>query len=313
MFSPELFSDDILPLAIFLIMLGIGTGLRLENFTNIFRQPKAISVGLGGQMIFLPAFAFLMAFIWPVDPVFKVGIIILAACPGGTASNLITYILNGRVALSVSMTAVNSLLILFTVPLFVSLGQAIFISEVTTIELPWYNTLEEIGKTVILPVAIGVALNHFFENAMQRIQSALKYIMTAILLIVFLGVFIASEGDDSISIFSEPLLFLAAFSLNLGGFFGGVFISNYFGLNSKEKVTIGIEVGLQNSALAIFVAMTLLGSQEMALVAVMYSLFSFFTTLVYGWVSLYWIRWKGVAGKFQNKWIGRIRKRNRDR
>jgi len=147
---------------------------------------------------------------------------------------------------------------------------------------------------------------------MERIQSVLKYAMTAILLIVFLGVFLASEGKDSISIFSQPILFLAAFSLNLAGFFGGIFIGSFFGLSSKEKVTIGIEVGLQNSALAIFVALSLLGSQEMALVAVMYSLFSFFTTLVYGWVSLYWIRWVGEAGKFRNKWIGRIRKKNED-
>ena len=309
---PELFSDTILPYAIFLIMLGIGTGLKLENFTSIFRQPRAIMVGLGGQMLLLPVIAFILAMLWPMDPVYKVGLVILAACPGGTASNLITYLLNARVALSVSLTAVNSFLILFTVPLFVSLGQTVFMSQVTSIELPWYNTLEEIGKTVILPVGIGVFLNHLFESFMEKIQTALKYLMTTILLVVFLGVFIVSEGEESVSIFTQPTVFLAAFILNLGGFFGGVFMANYFGLNSKEKVTIGIEVGLQNSALAIFVAMSLLGSKEMALVAVMYSLFSFFTTIVYAWFSLYWIRWRGKAGKFQNKWIGRINKKNRD-
>ncbi len=297
--SQELFSDSLLPIAIFLIMLGIGTGLRLENFTAIFRKPKSILVGLGGQMLYLPALAFLLAFIWPIDPVYKVGLIILAACPGGTASNLITYILNAKVALSVSLTALNSILILMTVPFFVGLAQSTFMRDFQPVEMPFWHTVEEIALTVLLPVGIGVLLNHLFPLLMQRIQKPLKYIMTTILLVVFLGVFIASENGDTDSIFEQPLVFLAAFLLNLGAFVGGVFISNYFGLTSKEKVTVGIEVGLQNSALAIFVAASLLGSNEMALVAVMYSLFTFFTTFIYAWISLYWIRWKGVAGKFK--------------
>ncbi|TVR88627.1 MAG: bile acid:sodium symporter family protein [Saprospirales bacterium] len=288
-----------LPIAIFLIMLGIGTGLRLENFTAIFRKPKSILVGLGGQMLYLPALAFLLAFIWPIDPVYKVGLIILAACPGGTASNLITYILNAKVALSVSLTALNSILILMTVPFFVGLAQSTFMRDFQPVEMPFWHTVEEIALTVLLPVGIGVLLNHLFPLLMERIQKPLKYIMTSILLVVFLGVFIASENGDTDSIFEQPLVFLAAFLLNLGAFVGGVFISNYFGLTSKEKVTVGIEVGLQNSALAIFVAASLLGSNEMALVAVMYSLFTFFTTFIYAWISLYWIRWKGVAGKFK--------------
>ena len=280
-------------------MLGIGTGLRLENFTAIFRKPKSILVGLGGQMLYLPTLAFLLAFIWPIDPVYKVGLIILAACPGGTASNLITYILNAKVALSVSLTALNSILILMTVPFFVGLAQSTFMRDFQPVEMPFWHTVEEIALTVLLPVGIGVLLNHLFPLLMQRIQKPLKYIMTTILLVVFLGVFIASENGDTDSIFEQPLVFLAAFLLNLGAFVGGVFISNYFGLTSKEKVTVGIEVGLQNSALAIFVAASLLGSNEMALVAVMYSLFTFFTTFIYAWISLYWIRWKGVAGKFK--------------
>lgn len=280
-------------------MLGIGTGLRLENFTAIFRKPKSILVGLGGQMLYLPALAFLLAFIWPIDPVYKVGLIILAACPGGTASNLITYILNAKVALSVSLTALNSILILMTVPFFVGLAQSTFMRDFKPVEMPFWHTVEEIALTVLLPVGIGVLLNHLFPLLMERIQKPLKYIMTSILLVVFLGVFIASENGDTDSIFEQPLVFLAAFLLNLGAFVGGVFISNYFGLTSKEKVTVGIEVGLQNSALAIFVAASLLGSNEMALVAVMYSLFTFFTTFIYAWISLYWIRWKGVAGKFK--------------
>jgi len=297
----ELFSDKLLPAAIALVMLGIGTGLRMENFTSIFRHPRSIFVGLGGQMLFLPAFAFLIAIIWPVDPIFKVGLIILAACPGGSASNLITYILNAKVALSVSLTAINSFLILFTVPLFVSVAQTVFMRETSNIVLPFWNTVGEIALTVILPCAVGVMLNHLFNRTMERIQQALKFIMTGVLLVVFIGVFLASENDDSISLFDQPIVLIAALLLNVGAFFGGVFISEFFGLPSKEKVTIGIEVGLQNSALAIFVASSLLGSNEMAMVAVMYSLFSFFTTFFFGWVSLYWIRWKGVAGRFK-KW-----------
>lgn len=279
-------------------MLGIGTGLRLENFTAIFRHPRSILVGLGGQMLFLPALAFFIAAIFPIDPVYKVGLIILAACPGGTASNLITYLLNARVALSVSLTSVNSILILLSVPFFVGLGQDAFMSQYQPIELPFYSTVGEIALSVLLPVAIGVALNHFFPEKMEKIQKSLKFVMTAVLLVVFLGVFIASEGGDSVSIFTQPILFLAALFLNIGAFFGGVFIAEYFGQDSKGKVTIGIEVGLQNSALAIFVASSLLGSNEMAMVAVMYSLFSFFTTFLFAWMSLHWLRWKGKAGRF---------------
>jgi len=299
MFSQELLSDYVLPVAIFLVMVGIGTGLRWENFTAIFRQPKSIGVGLSGQMLFLPILAFIIAAIWPMDPIYKVGLIILAACPGGTASNLITYILNAKVALSVSLTALNSIIILFTIPFFVGFGQALFMSEVQAVTLPFWSTVGDISRTVILPVAIGVTLNHLFPTAMDRIQSVLKYVMISILLVVFIGVFIASEGDDSVSIFKQPIVFVAALMLNTVGFLGGVFLANYFGLTSKEKVTIGIEVGLQNTVLAIYVASSLLGSQEMAMVAVMYSLFSFFTTFIFAYFSLYWIRWKGVAGRFK--------------
>lgn len=299
MLNQELFSNEILPIAIFLIMMGIGTGLRVENFSAIFRYPKSIFVGLGGQMIYLPAVAFLLALLLPLDPVYKVGLIILAACPGGSASNLITYILNAKVALSVSLTALNSILIVFTIPVFVGLAQAAFMSQFQPIELPFWSTVMDISITVILPVAIGVALNHLFNKFMEKLQSVLKYVMVSILLVVFIGVFLASEDGESVSLFSQPWILLAAFILNFFAFFGGVFISNFFNLSSKEKVTIGIEVGLQNSALAIFVGASLLESQEMALVAVMYSLFSFFTTALYAYFSLYWIRWKGIASRFK--------------
>jgi BASS family bile acid:Na+ symporter len=150
------FADIFMPLSIALIMFGIGLELSFKNFIRVFFQPKSILTGLASQLFLLPIISFLLIFFWPIDPVYKIGIMLLAACPGGTASNLVTKMLKGRVALSVSLTAFNSFIILFSIPLVVQFSFMVFGEKGQEISLSFGETMRDILFTAIAPTILPI-------------------------------------------------------------------------------------------------------------------------------------------------------------
>src|SRR5690554_1638277 len=190
------FLDLLLPIAISIIMLGIGLGLTKNDFKRVFVQPKAVLFGLFGQMILMPLIGFLITFIFPMDPVYKLGIILLAASPGGTSSNIVTYLLKGRVALAVSITAFNSLLIVFTIPIILNIGFYFFWDESLDVSLSFIDTSTEVGITILLPVILGIIIRHNWPNFTAKLQKPLRYILPTILFIVFALVLLV-ENDAS--------------------------------------------------------------------------------------------------------------------
>lgn len=260
-----------------LIMWGIGLSVPLQSFKRVFVAPKAIITGLALQMLLLPAVGFLLAWLWPLEPVHKAGLVLIAACPGGTASNLVTHLLKGRVALSISLTAFNSFLILFTIPIVVSLGNRAFLGSEQAIALSVSDTLMQLGTTVLLPVVVGVWVRQAFPSFAERIRKPLRYILLALLLLMFGFAALQQDGGQSFRWQWLPLVW-PALLLNLVTMLLGFVLPWFLGVSRDGRFTIAIEMGLQNSALAIYLAYQVLGNGNLAIVPVVYSGFSFFTT-----------------------------------
>lgn len=281
------FSDQVLPIALFVIMFGIGITLQIEDFAEVFLQPKAILMGLSIQALLVPLLAFGLNELWPLSPAAKAGLVLVAACPGGSASNLLTHLLRGRVALSVSLTALNSLLVLLTLPLVTNLALTLYLERDTEISLPFWRTFGEVLTTVILPVAIGMLLRNRLPRLSERLNQPLRYLLPLILLGVFAGVlFFENRSPDGQSDFWRlmlPCLIFNALSALLG-----FLLSRWVGVEKEGQFTIAIEVSLRNSAIAIFVASSLLKLPAVALIAVVYSSFTFFSTALWAWSIKRW-------------------------
>ncbi|MEN8202706.1 MAG: bile acid:sodium symporter family protein [Bacteroidota bacterium] len=280
----SLFSDYFLPVTLAIITLGMGLSLTDKDFRNIFAQPKAVITGLLCQMILLPLIAFLIARSIHIDPLFKVGLMIIAACPGGATSNLITYLLRGNVALSISMTAINSLITLITIPLVVTLSLEVFINEDAAIHLNVGETILKVFLITLLPAFAGTRIRKRMPEFADKLERPLRIILPVLLLVVYSGVIFIDQGSESATWANFFEIFPYAILLNATAMGAGLMIARLVRLNIKNQYTISIEVGLQNSALAIFVAATLLQSPSMALVPVVYGSFTFFTTLLFGWM-----------------------------
>jgi BASS family bile acid:Na+ symporter len=215
---------------------------------------------------------------------YKVGLMIIAACPGGATSNLITYLLRGNVALSISMTALNSLITLITIPFIVTLALEAFMHQETSIRLDVGETIIKVFLITILPAFAGTRVRKRMPGFADKLEGPLRIILPLMLLLIYAGVIFVDQGagkatrDDFIRIMPYALL------LNMSAMIAGFLVARIFRLYVKNQYTISIEVGLQNSGLAIVVAITLLNSQAMALVPVVYGSFTFFSTFLFGWM-----------------------------
>jgi len=278
----SLFSDYFLPVTLAIITLGMGLSLTEKDFRNIFLQPKAVIIGLCCQMILLPVIAWLIVRSANIEPVFKVGLMIIAACPGGATSNLITYLLRGNVALSISMTALNSMLTLITIPLVVHFSLEAFMQD-DTFQLEVGKTILKVFLITIVPAFAGTRIRKNFPDFSIKLERPLRVVLPLLLMLVYAGVIFIDQGTGEGTRSDFARIFPLTLLLNILAMVSGFLVARIFRLRVINQFTISIEVGLQNSALAIYVAATLLNSNDMALVPVVYGSFSFFSTLLFGW------------------------------
>lgn len=282
-YMANLFSAYFLPVTLAVITLGMGLSITHRDFKNVFYRPRAVLVGICCQILLLPLIAFSIALLTDLDPYLKVGLIIIAACPGGATSNLVTYLLNGNVALSISMTALNSIITLISIPVNVSIALMVFLHTDAEVRLDVWDTILKVFLLTIVPAYIGVTIRHRKSKFAQLLNRPLKVILPLTLLLVYMGVLFIDEGDANATRMDFWNLLPVTLTLNAMSMFMGWQIAWLTRLKRRERYTIAIEVGLQNSALAIFVASTLLGNRTMALVAVVYGSFTFFSTALFGW------------------------------
>ena len=273
----------LLPLAIAFIMFSLGLNLKISDFTRIFTQPKDIIIGLFSQLVILPVFAFtLIIIIFPnISPELAVGVMIIAAVPGGATSNMFTSLSKGDVPLSISLTAITSLICIITIPLIAIYSYNYFLQ--TNIEVDTTRKSLELFGIVTVPTIIGMLVNNFFNNFARSFESKAKIISIILLALVIIGAVLKDLSNVSLYFKQSGLITLI---LNLSMMIIAFYIGKFFVSSFKQTKTFIYELGLQNGTIAIFVAQNIFGDQIFAIPAITYSLIMFFTSIV----SLYLIR-----------------------
>ncbi|MBV5260406.1 bile acid:sodium symporter family protein, partial [Synechococcus moorigangaii CMS01] len=280
----------LLPLALAFIMLALGVGLTPADFRRIFTKPKALLVGAVLQYISLPLLAIAIVAFLPAPPVLKVGIVLLAACPGGTTSNLLTHMARGDVALSISLTALTSLTSMFTVPVVLMIALALFMGpEAPSVGL--VTTGLVIFLLTVVPVGIGMAIRQFAPNIANALDRHSRLLSGIVFTAVVLATLIA-DRDEMASRFAEAGFI--ALSLNVAAMGVAFAVASLVMLKMKQRIALTLECGLQNATLAIVVAVGMLGDVAYAVPAAIYGLLMFVTA---GGFILWARRWSGVASR----------------
>lgn len=266
-------------------MFGVGLSLTLSDFLNIIRHPRAFFSALGAQMIGLPIIAFIISLLAPLPAELKVGLIILAASPGGATSGFLTYLWRGNVALSLSLTAVNSFLTLFSIPIVVNIGLRVFMGRETELHLPFWETVSQIFFITIIPAFFGLFVRRKFPVFADMISKPSKYVMLVLLAIVFAIKMFAGESYGGSGLDWHDFVIITPFALiqNAGCLFFGYFFLQYMGNSHTARITAAMESGVQNTTLAFLIANNLLGNQDMVKPALVYSLYSFWTACLFAY------------------------------
>ena len=273
-----------LPLALFIIMLGMGLGLTVADFKRILVEPKAVIFGLVAQLLLLPFVGFVLISFFSLNPELAVGVMILAACPGGPTSNLVTYLAKGNVALSITLTAISSVITVFTIPLVVNLAMQTFLGAETTLQLPFVTTVVRIAVITLIPVSLGLVLQAKAPGVAARVEKWVKWLSLFFLGLIIVGLLVKERANVA-GFFLQAggvTFMLMAVSMALG-----YAIATLASLDSRSATAITIEVGIQNGTLAIAIASapTFLNNPTMAIPAAIYSLLMFVVSGVFAWWS----------------------------
>ena len=262
-------TDIVLPMSLFIIMFGMGLSLTIADFKRVFVYPKAVLLGTLGQIILLPIVGFVVASCFAPTPELAVGIMLLAACPGGTTSNLMTHLAKGDSALSITLTAVSSLITIISIPVIVVGSMSYFMSDSQQVDLPVLQTIGTLLTLTLLPVSLGM----LFLNKKKELALMLEPKIN-----IFSGIFLAflvvaiSVEQREILVSSILSIGPAAMALNFSTVLLGYLLAKTFSLNRRQTISVSVEVGVQNSALAILIATTILHTPVLAIPPAIYSL-----------------------------------------
>ncbi|SCA54766.1 Predicted Na+-dependent transporter [Candidatus Terasakiella magnetica] len=261
-------AQQLLPIGLAFIMFAVGTGLNLTHFKQVLAHPKSLFVGLANQIVLLPIIALFIASFYTGPVEFAFGLMILAACPGGITSNLLSVLAGGNAALSVCMTAITSLCSIITVPVILGLSYQFLVGEGTTITMPVGRVMGGIFLITALPIALGMVLKAKKPDLCEKHQRGLRRTATVIFALIVAGAFIANK-DNIATHFLDVGLDLI--TLNIATICFGFLSAFYLKSSPPEQITISIECGLQNVALAIFLAINVLEKPELMVPAIIYA------------------------------------------
>jgi BASS family bile acid:Na+ symporter len=276
-------STLILAAALIIIMLGMGLSLVIDDFRNIAKNPKAVFVGLVNQLILLPLIGFGIVTLFPMEPEIAIGVMILAACPGGPTSNLISFMAKADLALSVSLTALSSLITILTIPFMVNFALTYFLDEGQVIKLDIVQTIAQIFVIVVIPIFIGMAIRKYKPDFAARMGRPVRIASGVILAVIILAITLKERAHMVEYIQKAGLATLALNMLTMGV---GFLTAKMFNLSRKQGFSIAIESGIQNGTLAISIAVALLGNTSYAIAPAVYSVLMFFTGFAVVWLSL---------------------------
>ena len=271
-----LFQTIIIPFGLFLVMMGLGLTLSVDDILRVIIMPKAVLTGLVGQLVLLPLVAFGLAFLLNPAPVIAIGLILLAACPGGITSNAYVFASRGDIALSVTLTTLASLFTVVTMPLLAWLALSTFAGESEMLEVPVGNMMRSLAQLTVLPIAIGMSIRKFKPVFAEKMVEPVRKMAIAILIMV-----IITNTYFSIDTLKQYFLQagMVALILNVTCMTMGYGLTRLAKLNVDQTISITYEVGLQNLSLALVLANTLLGVPDYAAVTLIYGFFMKFTAL----------------------------------
>ena len=271
-------TDVILPLALAFIMFVLGLGLTGADFLRVVKQPRDFFVGSLSQVILLPIIAFILVKIWPIAPELAIGVMIIAAAPGGVTSNLLTSFAKGDVALSISLTAIISLICVFTIPFIVLTSVELLGVSSVDPNISLISMSRDMFLIVTVPVILGMLLRKIFHGIALKLEPIAKKISIVLFILVLLGA-IAAERENVASYFAQAGLITLV--LNIVMMIVAYYVAQLLASGTKQKKCITIECGLQNGTLAIFVATSIFGGGMYVIPAATYSLIMFATSLIF--------------------------------
>ncbi|KQZ11055.1 bile acid:sodium symporter [Agromyces sp. Root1464] len=276
-----------LPVALGIIMFGLGLSLTPGDFARVAKHPKAVIIALVCQLLVLPALCLGLVLVFQLPPVLAVGMMLLAASPGGTTANLYSHLFRGDVALNISLTAINSVLAVFTLPLITNLAITYFLPGDDGLGLQLAKVVE-VFAIVLLPVAIGMLVRWWRPGFADRMDKPVRIASVVILVVVIAGA-IASNLELLLENFGSLAAITVLFcvlSLTIG-----YLVPRLLRVGPAQSIASSFEIGIHNATLAIVIAQTVIGSVEMSLPAAVYGVLMFFVALAFGFL----IRRRGPA------------------
>ncbi len=271
-----------LPIALFIIMIGIGMTLTIRDFRQVAVYPKGMIVGTVAQILVMPLIAFLLATLLAVPPAIAVGLVIIAACPGGTTSNLFVLLSRGNIALSIVLTVSASLITILTLPLFTNIALQHYMGTEEDIVLPVWKTIGMLVGIVLFPVAIGMVVRTRNPEVARKAESIVS-IFGGIVLAVLIVALVYGVRDQIWELLKQagPATIL----LNVAGIGLGLAAGRMTGLTQRESLAVAVELGVKNGTIALMVTLTLLESSAMSIPAAVYGVLMFpigFVLAMYG-------------------------------
>ncbi|MDG4798809.1 bile acid:sodium symporter family protein [Micromonospora sp. WMMD1082] len=271
-----------LPIALGIIMLGLGLGLTIDDFRRVARHPKAAVIALACQVLLLPALCFGLVLAFDLPPELGVGMMLLAASPGGTTANLYSHLFGGHVALNITLTAINSVLAVFTLPIVVNLSAAYFLGDARSIGLQFDKVLQ-VFAIVLIPVLVGMLIRARASHVAERLNRPVRFLSVVVLVAVIVGAVLGERENLADYFVSVGLAVLAFNLLSLGIGYG---VPRLAGVERSAAKAAGFEIGIHNSTLAITIALSpaLLNSTQMAIPGAVYGIVMFFTAAAFGYL-----------------------------
>lgn len=267
-----------LPIALAIIMLGLGLSLTPADFMRAVRQPKAVLVALACQVLVLPAVAFGLVVAFDLEPILAVGFMLLAASPGGTTANLFSHLFRGDVALNVTLTAINSVLAIITLPIITNLALGHFLDGEGDVGLQFGKMLQ-VFAVVLVPVAIGMAIRARNRDFADRMDRPVRIASAAILVLVIIGAMLGARDEIGDYIASVGIISILFCLISLTT---GYVVPRVLGVARRQAIATAFEIGIHNSTLAIAIALTVLDQEDMAVPAAVYGVLMFFVAGVFG-------------------------------
>lgn len=262
-----------LPLALAVVMAGLGLHLTLADFRRVLAMPRAVAVALAVQSLLLPPIAFGLAMLAGLPGELALGLVLLAASPGGVTANLFSHIARGDVALNISLTAINSMLALLTLPLWTALALSVFVGDEASVPPP-VGKVVEVALLVIVPVALGMALRGWRPALAHAAEKPVR-LLSSLLLGALITLAFISEWETVRSFL--PVVGLACVAFNVASLLSGYLAARAAKLAEPQAIAISFEIGIHNGTLAIFIAIEVLQRAQAAIAPAVYALSMYVT------------------------------------